>query len=114
MALLHASLPHKVRSAMYKSFASGEVNILCATDVASRGLDLHVDVVINMDMPTNSLVYLSRGGRAARMGRTGMVYSLYTKQQGVIVSALRAFVHKNIPLEGMSNHQASMMTPRYA
>lgn len=99
---------------MYTAFASGEINVLCTTDLAARGLDLHVDVIINVDMPTNALVYLSRGGRTARMGRTGIMYSLYTKQQGVMVHALKAFLHKQLPLEGMSNHSISMTTPRYA
>ncbi|ORC85935.1 ATP-dependent DEAD/H RNA helicase [Trypanosoma theileri] len=113
-SLLHAALPTTVRSRMFADFASGRTNILCATDLASRGLDVHVDIVINFDMPTNALVYLSRAGRTARQGRLGRVYSLYNKQQGVIVSAVRAFLHKNIPLEGVSNWKTHMTTPRYS
>lgn len=114
VSLLHASLPWAVRRAMFADFASGRTNILCATDVAARGLDLHVDVVINFDMPTNALTYLSRAGRTARMGRNGRVYSLYTKQQGVVVSAVKAFLHKDQPLEGITNNRALMTQPRYA
>ncbi|PWU82966.1 putative ATP-dependent DEAD/H RNA helicase [Trypanosoma cruzi] len=99
---------------MFADFASGRTNILCATDLAARGLDVHVDVVVNFHMPTNALVYLSRAGRTARQGRLGRVYSLYTKHQGVIVSAVRAFLKKNIPLEGVSNSKSHMMNPRYA
>ncbi|KAL7700537.1 DEAD/DEAH box helicase-like protein [Lotmaria passim] len=114
VSLLHASLPYAVRKSMYADFASGRTNVLCATDVAARGLDVHVDLVINFDVPTNALTYLSRSGRAARMGREGQVCNLYNKHQGVIVSAIKAFLKNNIPMEGMSNNKSDMMTPRYA
>uniref|UniRef100_G0U8H0 DEAD-box helicase (C-terminal),putative n=1 Tax=Trypanosoma vivax (strain Y486) TaxID=1055687 RepID=G0U8H0_TRYVY len=113
-SLLHASLPPVVRRRMFSDFASGRTNILCATDVAARGLDLHIDVVINFNMPTNALSYLSRAGRTARQGRLGRVYSLYTKRQGVIVSAIRAFLQHQVPLEGVSNWKQHMTRPRYA
>ncbi|KAK7197075.1 DEAD/DEAH box helicase-like protein [Novymonas esmeraldas] len=114
VSLLHASLPYAVRKHMYADFAAGRTNILCATDVAARGLDLHVDLVVNFDVPTNALAYLSRGGRAARMGREGQVLSLYTKQQGVVVAAVKAFLHANVPLEGITNRKTDMTQPRYA
>ncbi|KPI88423.1 DEAD/DEAH box helicase-like protein [Leptomonas seymouri] len=114
VSLLHASLPYTVRRDMYADFASGRTNILCSTDVAARGLDVHVDLVINFDVPTNALTYLSRSGRAARMGREGQVCNLYNKHQGVIVSAIKAFLKSNIPMEGISNNKSDMMKPRYA
>jgi superfamily II DNA/RNA helicase len=114
VSLLHASLPFKVRRDMYADFASGRTNILCATDVAARGLDVHVDLVINFDVPTNALAYLSRSGRAARMGREGQVCNLFNKHQGVIVSAIKAFLKANLPMEGVSNNKSDMMKPRYA
>ncbi|KAI5690721.1 DEAD [Leishmania braziliensis] len=114
VSLLHASLPYKVRKEMYADFASGRTNILCATDLAARGLDLHVDVVINFDVPTNALTYLSRCGRAARMGREGQVLNLYKKHQGVIISAIKAFLKDNLPMEGLTNYKPDMMQPRYA
>lgn len=114
VSLLHAALPASVRRRMYADFSSGRTNILCTTDVAARGLDVHVDVVINFDMPTNALTYLSRVGRASRMGRTGTAISFYTKFQGTIVGAIKTFVDQGIPLEGVSNRVKDMTTPRYA
>ncbi len=114
VALLHASLPTEVRKENFRRFASGECNILLATDAASRGLDMHVDLVINFDMPTNAVAYLSRCGRAARMGRHGIVASLFTKHQSVIVSVIKQFVKKRVALDGVSNERRDMMNPRHA
>eukprot|EP00796_Vickermania_ingenoplastis_P011989 gene11990-8261_t len=114
VSLLHAALPPKVRREMYADFCAGRTNILCATDLAARGLDTHVDLVINFDMPTNALTYLSRAGRTSRMGRRGRVCSLYTKFQGTVVNAIKAFVERRQPLEGITNNGAEMSTPRYA
>lgn len=114
VSLLHAALPSHVRREMYADFCSGRTNILCATDLASRGLDVHVDLVINFDMPTNALLYLSRAGRAARMGRIGSVCSLYTKYQGTIVAAIKTFIGHGLPLEGVTNSAKSMTIQRYA
>jgi superfamily II DNA/RNA helicase len=112
--LLHGTLPSSVREENFRAFASGVSNILVSTDMTARGLDLRVDKVINFDMPTSPIPYLNRAGRTARMGRTGDVISLYTKQQRVIVSALRKFIARRIRLEGVSNVASEMVRPRYA
>merc|ERR1719397_303128 len=69
---LHGQMSQNKRLGSLNKFKSKARNVLLATDVASRGLDIpHVDVVINYDIPTHSKDYIHRVGRTARAGRAG-------------------------------------------
>lgn len=64
-----------------KEFRDGKINLLIATDLASRGLDIdHVDRVINYHLPQVMDNYLHRVGRTARAGRKGVVINLVTER----------------------------------
>eukprot|EP01060_Flectonema_neradi_P041281 TRINITY_DN9756_c0_g1_i1.p1 TRINITY_DN9756_c0_g1~~TRINITY_DN9756_c0_g1_i1.p1 ORF type:complete len:609 (+),score=94.63 TRINITY_DN9756_c0_g1_i1:44-1870(+) len=79
VAMLHSVQgvnSHKVRVSEFEKWATGECNILLTTDIAARGLDFHVDQVINYDLPKYPTDYLLRCGRTGRMGRYGMVTTL--------------------------------------
>ena len=65
---------------MNKFRQNNDMNILVASDVASRGLDIpDIGVVINYDFPINIEVYVHRVGRTARGTKTGVSYSFFTK-----------------------------------
>ncbi|KAJ3411572.1 ribosomal RNA processing protein [Chytridiales sp. JEL 0842] len=77
---LHGQLSQAKRLGALAKFKSGGRNILIATDVASRGLDIPgVDVVINYDVPQSSKDYIHRVGRTARAGRAGKSITLVTQ-----------------------------------
>jgi superfamily II DNA/RNA helicase len=74
---LHGDLTQKKRDITLKQFRAGALNILVATDVASRGIDVpHVSHVINFDMPNNKEDYTHRIGRTGRAGKTGVALTL--------------------------------------
>jgi len=78
---LHGDLNLKERKAAINVFKSFNSNVLIATDVASRGLDIdNVEFIINYDMPQDSDTYIHRIGRTARAGKSGMSLSLINSQ----------------------------------
>ncbi|KAJ3249542.1 putative ATP-dependent RNA helicase ddx47 [Chytriomyces hyalinus] len=77
---LHGQMSQPKRLGALTKFKSGSRNILIATDVASRGLDIpSVDVVVNYDVPQSSKDYIHRVGRTARAGRSGKSVTLVTQ-----------------------------------
>jgi superfamily II DNA/RNA helicase len=88
-AELHGNLSQSVRTRNLASFASGEVRVLVATDIAARGI--HVDgigLVIHADSPAEHKAYLHRSGRTARAGAAGVVITLQTPAQAREVRTL--------------------------
>ena len=73
---LHGDMKQTMRDRVMKSFRSGNTDILVATDVAARGIDVDdVDAVFNYDLPQDDEYYVHRIGRTGRAGREGMAFS---------------------------------------
>jgi len=76
---LHGDKTQNYRDKSLKYFKDGMVNVLIATDLASRGLDIkNIDLVINFDMPRNIEDYIHRIGRTGRAGNKGRAISFFT------------------------------------
>ena len=74
---IHGDLPQKVREKVLTAFRNGEFQVLVATDVAARGLDIDdVDAVINYDIPEEGEYYVHRIGRTGRARQKGAAYNL--------------------------------------
>jgi ATP-dependent RNA helicase DeaD len=74
---LHAGYTQPQRDRAINDFRSGRLNLLIATDVAARGLDIQgITHIINYDVPMDPLVYFHRIGRTARMGLDGTAITL--------------------------------------
>lgn len=74
--VIHGDIPQKLRESALKEFREGKLQILVATDVAARGLDIDdVDVVFNYDIPDETEYYIHRIGRTGRAKRHGVAFS---------------------------------------
>ncbi|MFJ5018736.1 DEAD/DEAH box helicase [Streptomyces griseoluteus] len=81
-AALHGGKSQPQRTRTLAQFKTGHVNVLVATNVAARGIHVdNLDLVVNVDPPTDHKDYLHRGGRTARAGESGSVVTLVTPSQ---------------------------------
>lgn len=79
---LHGDLEQKERTEVLIRFTNGSCNILVATDVAARGLDISdLGAVINYDLPFETETYIHRIGRTGRAGREGLALSLLSPKE---------------------------------
>ena len=90
-AALHGGKSQPQRTRTLTQFKNGHVNVLVATNVAARGIHVDsLDLVVNVDPPTDHKDYLHRGGRTARAGESGSVVTLVTPSQRRAVTRLMA------------------------
>ncbi|WP_371670172.1 DEAD/DEAH box helicase [Streptomyces sp. NBC_00289] len=90
-AALHGGKSQPQRTRTLAQFKSGHVTVLVATNVAARGIHVdNLDLVVNVDPPTDHKDYLHRGGRTARAGESGSVVTLVTPGQRRGMSRLMA------------------------
>jgi superfamily II DNA/RNA helicase len=81
-AALHGGKSQPQRTRTLTQFKTGHVTVLIATNVAARGIHVdNLDLVVNVDPPTDHKDYLHRGGRTARAGESGSVVTLVTPNQ---------------------------------
>ncbi|MYY87143.1 MULTISPECIES: DEAD/DEAH box helicase [unclassified Streptomyces] len=81
-AALHGGKSQPQRTRTLQQFKTGHVTVLVATNVAARGIHVdNLDLVVNVDPPTDHKDYLHRGGRTARAGESGSVVTLVTPNQ---------------------------------
>ncbi|XP_042486924.1 DEAD-box ATP-dependent RNA helicase 53, mitochondrial-like [Macadamia integrifolia] len=79
---LHGDISQNQRERTLSSFRDGHFNILVATDVAARGLDIpNVDLIIHFELPSTSEMFVHRSGRTGRAGKKGTAVLIYTDQQ---------------------------------
>ncbi|MFF7857423.1 DEAD/DEAH box helicase [Streptomyces sp. NPDC007904] len=90
-AALHGGRSQPQRTRTLDQFKTGQVTVLVATNVAARGIHVdNLDLVVNVDPPTDPKDYLHRGGRTARAGESGSVITLVTRDQRREMSRLMA------------------------
>jgi len=105
VAVLNGDVPQNQRERTVERLRKGTVNILVATDVAARGLDVErIGLVINYDMPFDSEAYVHRIGRTGRAGRSGEAILFVTPRERRFVNNLERATGQPIePMQIPSN-----------
>ncbi|KAF4122268.1 ATP-dependent RNA helicase DDX47/RRP3 [Geosmithia morbida] len=110
---LHGQLNQTARLGALNKFRSGARNIMVATDVAARGLDIpKVDVVLNHDLPQDSKTYIHRVGRTARAGKSGIAITITNQYDLEIYQRIEAALGKKLPEYPTVKEEVMAFRPR--
>lgn len=94
---LHGDMDQRSRMAMLANFKDGNIQLLVASDVAARGLDIpDVSHVFNFDVPIHAEDYVHRIGRTGRAGRSGAAFTLVTKRDTKFSDAIEKLIDKKV------------------
>jgi len=97
---LHGDKTQIARQEALHQFKTKEINILIATDVASRGIDINnLDAVINFDIPNVPETYVHRIGRTGRAGLTGVAYSFCSADERDYINSIQKLINKQLTID---------------
>ena len=106
---IHSDRSQNQRKRALDNFASGETDILVATDVLARGIDVdEVSYVVNYDVPTQAEDYVHRIGRTGRAGEQGFAVSFVTRESRRTMSDIEKLIGKNVPLMELETYELDM------
>ena len=99
VAALHGGMSQEQRDRVMGRFRDGSLDVLVATDVAARGLDIeHVSHVVNFDVPSDPDMYIHRIGRTGRMGREGVAITLLEPREHRLLRNIEAVTRTKLEL----------------
>ena len=113
-ALLHGGKSQEQRQECIKGFREGDYDIMIATDVAGRGIDVKdVGMVLNYDMPHTIESYTHRIGRTGRAGKTGAAVTFLTSSDDKVFYDLKQLLDMSkVPVPSqLANHEATKIKP---
>ncbi len=106
---LHGDMDQHSRNETLESFRNGSVQILVASDVAARGLDIPaVSHVLNFDVPIHAEDYIHRIGRTGRAGRSGRAITLVTKADQKAFGAVEKLINKQLEKLSLAEEDATL------
>jgi ATP-dependent RNA helicase RhlE len=112
-ASLQGNLSQNRRQAAMDGFRSGSFQVLVATDIAARGIDVsQVSHVINYDIPDTTEAYIHRIGRTGRAARSGDAFTLVTNEDGVMVRAIERVLAASIERRTVAGFDYAVPAPR--
>jgi len=105
VAVLHSNRTQREREQALRGFRDGRFEVLVATDIAARGLDIaEVSHVINYDVPQHPEDYIHRIGRTGRMENKGDAFTLMVAEDSRHVHAIERFISQKIPRVKLENY----------
>ncbi len=109
---IHSDIDQDKRNQLLRSFRGGEINVLIATDVASRGLDVpELDLIINFDVPRNGEDYMHRVGRTGRMFENGQALTLVNANDWNRMISIENFLQIKCPILKIPGLSANFSGP---
>ena len=104
VAVMHSDRSQGERTEALEGFRTGKYEVMVATDIASRGIDIStISHVINYDVPQHPDDYVHRIGRTGRAQTEGDAFTLMTAEEGPDVSAIERFIGQEIPRKKLDN-----------
>ncbi|WP_271406383.1 DEAD/DEAH box helicase [Tenacibaculum soleae] len=109
---VHGDKTQILRNQAIEDFKNNKANILIATDVAARGIDIHkIDAVINVDIPNVPETYVHRIGRTGRAGKSGIAFSLCSADETSYIKAIQEFLKR--PIKIIEDHPFLLVKPKH-
>jgi len=94
---LHGDINQTMRERVMRNFRNGNVEVLVATDVAARGLDVNdIDLIVNLELPYDAEDYVHRIGRTGRAGRSGKAVSLVAGREIYLMQRIQRFINVRV------------------
>lgn len=98
-AAIHGNKSQNARQNALLSFKNGKINVLIATDIAARGIDIkELPQVINYDLPADSETYVHRIGRTGRAGKQGKAYSFCSEEEKPLLLKIQKLIGFKVPI----------------
>ena len=109
---LHSDRTQGQRQAALKGFKNGQFQIMVATDIAARGLDVDsISHVINFDMPDTADAYIHRIGRTGRAERTGDAFTLVTPDDDDMIRKLEKIIRHKLERQTIKGFDYTIPAP---
>ncbi|WP_298883820.1 DEAD/DEAH box helicase [uncultured Polaribacter sp.] len=112
VASIHGEKTQAIRNKAIEDFKNKKANILIATDVASRGIDIiNVDAIINFDIPNIPETYVHRIGRTGRAGKSGIAFSFCSPDENGYIKTIESLIEKTIKV--IEEHPYPITKPKH-
>ncbi|MBD3231401.1 DEAD/DEAH box helicase [Candidatus Dependentiae bacterium] len=105
---IHGDIKQTKRDKIMSKFRSGKINILVATDVAARGIDVpNIDIIFNYQLPEDAEIYVHRIGRTGRAGKAGTALSLISRKELYLLRNIKRYTKIDIIEQQLPNSNKS-------